>query len=254
MEAILARASDGIRALLSHQGLIPLPVVVTPFEAALFARGAAIGFGLPLVAGIVPVVRAVRVAPIEAIQVSSRAAQAGLAPLLRRLALPGGSLGQMAVRGAPRAPRRTLLTALGIGAVIAMVVAFGGTIDSFNAIFDRTSGEMRQGSPTRLVVDLDGFRPRNSAEVRAVAESPAAARVEAGFRLPGRLNASGREIDTVVELVDPASRIWRPTVVQGALPAGGRGSSSRRRPRATWVWPWATRSSFGIRGGPVRRP
>lgn len=203
--------------------LIPLPVVVTPFEAALFARGAAIGFGLPLVASIVPVVRAVRVAPIEAIQVSSRAAQAGLAPLLRRFALPGGSLGQMAVRGALRAPRRTLLTALGIGAVIAMVVAFGGTIDSFNAIFDRTSGELRQGSPTRLVVDLDGFRPRNSAEVRAVAESPAAARVEAGLRLPGRLSASGREIDTVVELVDPASRVWRPTVVQGAFPAGGRG-------------------------------
>jgi putative ABC transport system permease protein len=208
------------------EDFFPLPVIVTPFETALFARGAAIGFLLPLVASVYPVIRAVRVPPIEAIQVSARAAKAGLAPLLRRVPLPGGSLWQMAVRGALRAPRRTLLTSLGIAAVISMVMAFGGTIDSFNAILDRTQAELAGQSPSRLVVDLDGFLPRDSAAVRGIARSPAVGRAEPGLRLPGELRASGERqssIETVVELVDPESRIWHPTVARGAFPAGGEG-------------------------------
>lgn len=206
------------------EDFFPLPVVETPFEAALFARGAAIGFLLPLLASIVPVVRAVRVAPIEAIQVSSRSASAGLAPALRGFSLPGGALGQMAVRGALRAPRRTLLTGLGIGAVIAMVMAFGGAIDSFNATFDRTRTELAGANPSRLLVDLEGYLPRNSEAVTAALGDRAVARGEAGLRVPGEIRTdAGERIDTVVELVDPSSSIWRPTVTEGVFARGSEG-------------------------------
>jgi putative ABC transport system permease protein len=219
-------AGYGIGVLLRGvlEDFFPVPVIETPFETALFARGAAIGFVLPVLASILPVVRAVRVAPIEAIQVSARSATAGLAPALRRFALPGGALGQMAVRGALRAPRRTLLTALGIGAVISMVLAFGGTIDSFNATFDRARTELAGESPSRLTVDLDGFLPRDSAPVVRALADPALQSGEAGLRVPGELRApSGESIEAIVELIDPASNLWRPTITQGSFPPGAEG-------------------------------
>ena len=85
------------------EDLLPLPVIATPFEPGVF-EGALIGFLLPLAATALPVWRAVRVRPIEAIRVGFRSAKSsGLAPLLRRLRLPGGSLGQMPARNVLRA-------------------------------------------------------------------------------------------------------------------------------------------------------
>ena len=50
------------------QSWIPLPMWRTRFEASIFLRGAALGFFLPLLATVYPIMRAVRVTPIEAIR------------------------------------------------------------------------------------------------------------------------------------------------------------------------------------------
>lgn len=62
---LLVRAP--LRAAL--EDLLPLPVIVTPFETGVFLRGALVGFLVPLLATALPVWRAVRVRPIEAIQI-----------------------------------------------------------------------------------------------------------------------------------------------------------------------------------------
>ena len=85
------------------QDLLALPVWGTPLLPGVYARAAALGFAVPLLAAAYPVARAVRVRarrrdPRRLAQRRRR----GLAPLLERLRLPGSSLGQDA---APK-PRR----------------------------------------------------------------------------------------------------------------------------------------------------
>ena len=78
------------------------------FQSDLYVQGAALGLALPLLAAAVPVWRALRVTPIEAIRVGARAARSsGLAWLAKGLRLPGGSLANLPLRNVLRTPRRT---------------------------------------------------------------------------------------------------------------------------------------------------
>jgi putative ABC transport system permease protein len=204
------------------EDLLPLPVIATPFEPEVFIRGAAIGFVLPLLATALPVWRAVRVQPIEAIRVGFRSAKGGgLAPLLSRLRLPGGSLSQMPARNALRTPRRTLLTVLGIAAVIAVLVSMLGLIDSFLRTVERSGAELAGSTPTRMEVALDRFRPRGSREVRRIAAAPVVSLAEPRIAVPARVRTGSAGFDVGLQLIDYDSRIWRPTVSEGRLGSGG---------------------------------
>jgi putative ABC transport system permease protein len=204
------------------EDLLPLPVIVTPFEPGVFVRGAVLGFVLPLAATAFPVWRAVRVQPVEAIRVGFRSAKGGgLAPLLRRLRLPGGSLGQMPARNVLRTPRRTLMTVLGIAAVIAVLVSMLGLIDSFLATVDRSEAEVAGSTPSRLEVTLDGFHARNSAEIRNLLADPTVGEGEARIAVPARVSATGAGFDVGLQLIDPASELWRPTVSEGEFARDG---------------------------------
>ena len=86
----------------------PLPVVRAGFQSDVYRAGAALGVALPLLAAAVPVWRALRVTPIEAIRVGARAARSsGLAWLAKGMRLPGGSLANLPLRNVLRTPRRT---------------------------------------------------------------------------------------------------------------------------------------------------
>ncbi len=209
------------RGVLEDQ--LPLPAMRTPFEAGVFVRAAIIGLAVPIVATAVPVWRGLRQTPVEAIRIGFRSARgSGIAGLAKHLRLPGSSVGQLPLRNALRAPRRTLLTALGIGAVLSVLVAFMGLIDSFNATVDRSEAEIAQGNPNRILVSLDGFQSATDAR-RAVAAAPGIAADEPQLRLPARLSAPGAEgFDGALTLLDFSSPIWAPTISSGAAPTPGR--------------------------------
>ena len=204
--------------------LLPLPVLETPFQLGLFVRAAAVGFVVPFLAAGLPVWRAVRVTPMQAIRVGFRSARGGgLAPLLRHVRVPGGSLGQMPGRNVLRAPRRTALTVLGIGAVVATVVSLGAMVDSFNATIDRAQAEQGRITPGRLVVELDRFHPRGDATVRAIGAIRGVARAEPLVRSDARLLAHGEAIDVALTLVGAGNRVWRPSLEAGSAPGGVAG-------------------------------
>jgi putative ABC transport system permease protein len=205
------------------EGLLPLPRMRTPFEFGVFARAAVLGLVLPILATSIPVWRGMRQTPVEAIRVGFRSARgSGVAALGRRLRLPGSSVAQMPLRNALRAPRRTLLTALGIGAVLSVLVAFLGMIDTFNATIDRSEAEIAHGNPDRVVVSLDGFRGRRAAR-RVAATAPGIAAAEPQLTLPVRLSAPGATaFEGSLTLLDFESPIWAPTIASGAAPAPGR--------------------------------
>ena len=202
--------------------LLPLPVIETPFEPGVFIRGAALGFLLPLLATAIPVWRAMRVKPVEAIRVGFRSTKGGgLAPLLKRVRIPGRSLAQMPVRNFARAPRRTLMTVLGIGAVVTVLVGLLGTIDSYLDTADRSAAEARGESRDRLIVELDRFRSLRSAPLRRIGRAEAVGADAPRLLLPGALAKGNRAFDVSLALIDAESAVWRPSAVEGEL-RGGR--------------------------------
>ncbi len=204
--------------------LLPLPVWTTPFQLRLFAGVAAAGFLLPFAAVSYPVWRAVRVAPVDAIRTGHLAARGGgLAPLLKRLPMPGGAMMRMPFRNLLRAPRRVVLTLLGVGAIITVLVGVVGMVDSFIATIDRGEQEVLGDTPDRLEIDLDDIYPVDSPQVDGVLSASTLTDHETGLLLFGQLGSGDEEIDAFIRLVDLDSTLWRPTVVRGSLDSDAPG-------------------------------
>lgn len=198
------------------ESILPLPVFLTPVQPAMFLRGAAIGFVLPFLATAWPVWRAVRVMPVDAITTTHSSARSGLAPLLRRLRWPVSAFRRMPLGNVLRAPRRTLLTALGIGAAVAALVVVLGLLDSFKITMDRNQAELLGDHPDRVAVTLDDLVVEGGPELAAVAAADSVGVVEPVLRVGGTLSTPGHEdIEVLVEAIDLDNEVWAPTFEDG---------------------------------------
>ncbi len=227
--------------------LMPLPVFEAPLLPGPFLIAAAVGFLVPFVATLLPVRRAIRMVPVEAIHAGPRAVRgSGLAGLANRLPLPGGTLGRAPVRNVLRAPRRSLLTALGIAGAISVLVGMSAMMDTFEAAIRTGERETLGGHPDRMTVELAGFLPA-SLVTAALADEPTV-----GLRLagpPGR-GDRGRERSRGGAAPRPRRhRRRRVAAVGRRRRAAGRAGRRLRRdppgargPPATSASTWATRS------------
>jgi putative ABC transport system permease protein len=217
----------GVEALFGDvmRGFQPLPVWKLSFQFDAFLRGAALGVILPFVAVIIPVWGAVRVHPIDAIRTSAASARgAGLSPWLARLRLPGKSLVQMPIRNVLRSPRRSLLTVLGIGVTITVLVALLGLVDSFYATID-TSRRVYAVDSDRAIVTLDRFHLAEDAEVTAISTSPVVGRSTTGIQVLGTVSSPKASLDVLLNVIDMHNEVWVPPVASGTVddPSGGAG-------------------------------
>ena len=202
----------------------PLPVVNAAFQPSVFMQGAALGLVLPLLAAAVPVRRALRVPPVEAIQVGARAARSsGLAWMLKGVRVPGGTLANLPLRNVLRTPRRTIMTLLGITAVVTIVVAMAGLIDSFDATLDASRSEALAGSRDRLTVDLATAAAADGRTLRAVTGADSVGASQPSLRLESTLVAGRKRLDVALETVPDRRTVWEPTFERGDLPAGRPG-------------------------------
>ncbi len=204
----------------AYKELLPLPVYVEPFTFGVFARGAIVGLIIPIVATVWPVWRAVRVQPVEAIRVSDRAARGGAVRAASRLRLPGGTRAQMPWRNAMRTPRRTFVAVAGLGAVIAVLIALLGVVDSFDATVAESRAEASGAEAGLMNAYL--ARPESAAgEVaRAIAATDGVAASSARIDLAGRLRGISNALSIPVVMSAPAApeQIWQPTIAQGTPP------------------------------------
>jgi putative ABC transport system permease protein len=114
------------------------------------------------------------------------------------------------------------MTALGIGAVVTVVVAFLGFVDSFVATVDRSEAEVAHGTPDRVMVSLEEFSSADGRLARSVARTPGVEKSESWLQIPGRLGNSGDvSFDAAVTLLDFGNDVWSPTITEGAVPAPG---------------------------------
>ena len=207
----------GVGALMRGllESLLPLPVYLTPFQYGVYARGTLFGLLPPVLASVVPVWRAVRVEPAEAIRTGHLAPDHGrLGAWTARLRLPGSSMAQMPVRNVLRRPRRALLTALGVGAAITALVAVLGMLDSFTATIDQGVKEVTKGDPDRVTVTLAGLTSRADPNLAAIADSAVVGAVDTGLRVPATVTtpgATGEPIDLLLEVIAFRDALWTPT-------------------------------------------
>lgn len=214
--------SAALRRILEDQLL--LPTVETPFEPWVFARGAALSVVVVVAATAYPVWRGLQVDPVEAIRSNARGAgRAGLVNLLKGVRVPGGSLAQMPLRAVLRGPRRTAMTAGGIAAVIAVVVALLGTLGVFQDMVDRSERSAIGTTPERVIVTLDGIHPEDGATVAAVANSRAVDEAEPWLRVGGRLSSRREGFDVLIGTVPSDATLWQPIVRSGEFSPATRG-------------------------------
>jgi putative ABC transport system permease protein len=208
----------------------PLPVVRASFQTDLYVQGAVLGVALPLLAAAVPVWRALRVTPIEAIRVGARAARSsGLAWLAKGVRLPGGSLANLPLRNVLRTPRRTLMTLLGIGAVVTIVVALAGVMDSFDDTLEASRQEALAGARDRMTVDLVSPQRADSGQIERVLGARAVGAGQTSVRVASTLVAGARRVDVALETISDRRPLWRPTFDAGTLPSARPGLSIARR-------------------------
>ena len=207
------------------EAFLPMPVWLTPTQWDLFLVAALVGLAIPLIAVSIPVWRAIRVPPVDAIRTGHLASRGGgLAPLVKKVRLPGDTFAQMPVRNVMRAPRRGLLTALGIGATIAVLVMLVAAIDSFFGAIEKGGEEASGGIPDRVIVEMDSVYPAGDGPVGAVLASPLISDGEAILRVGGELGTGEDAIEAVVEFVDWKNGMFQPDVVEGSTPGSEPGS------------------------------
>jgi putative ABC transport system permease protein len=201
--------------------MLPMPVWHTALQPATFARGAALGFVLPVVATAWPVWRAVRMQPIDAIATTHRSARAGLSRALRRLPWPRSTYSRMPVGNVLRTPRRTALTALGIAAALAALIVTLGMIDSFLVTMRAHDREVVQHHPDRLAVALRGFEAPDSPTIGAVDAEPAVGDVQRVLRFAAQLRSDGgTPVDVIVDVTDLDGAVWHPTQAPARATSG----------------------------------
>lgn len=206
--------------------LLPLPVWRTPFQAGRFAEAAALGLLIPVVAAVIPILRALRMSPVDAIRSGAYgAARPGglLLRLVTKARLPGRTYTSMSLRNVLRAPRRTMFTALGVAAAMTSLVAVLGLLDTFSAAGDASAREVEHSSPDRLVVTLDTFHPADSGLPARVASTPGVTRSTSQVALPSTLLADGggSDVETVIRVVDLDNTVWTPTLLDDRGPEDG---------------------------------
>ena len=225
---VIAGLALGYVAILAlrpvYTAVLPLPVWHTELQWSTFAQGAALGFVIPFLATAWPVWRAVRVMPVDAMTTTHRAARGGLAPALRRLRWPVSALRRMPLGNVLRAPRRTVLTALGIGAAIATLVAILGMLDSFYSTMDRNEDALLADHPERVTVTLDRYVHEHGEEVATIAATASVGDVDPVLQVGARLDPNGEApVDVVLEVLDMDSDIWAPAIAEGRRPEGSDG-------------------------------
>jgi putative ABC transport system permease protein len=123
-----------------------------------------------------------------------------------------------------RTPRRTVLTALGIGAAIATLMAILGMLDSFYSTMDRNEHALLGNEPERVIVTFDRYVHEDGDEVAAIAATPSVGEVDPVLQVGARLDPDGEEpVEVLLETIDLDSDIWAPAIAERRGPEASEG-------------------------------
>ena len=220
--------SKGYEDLL--RSFTPMPYWDIKFYLPGYIQATAVGILMPFIATMIPVWRAIRVAPVDAIQSGYLVAKGGgLGKLANNLSLPGRSFVHMPVKNLLRSPWRTLLTVLGVAIAVMLMTTMVGAADTFIGTIDQADEAYTHVAGDRLLVNMDFFYSIESDTVSDLLRltndngSPLFAETEAALIAGGTVSTEADSFEIGLELHDMANAIWTPALIEGQLDNGGMG-------------------------------
>jgi putative ABC transport system permease protein len=191
-----------------------------------------LGIFMPLLATLIPVWRAVRVQPVDAIKSGYLVAKGGgLSKLAHSIPLPGRSFTQMPIKNFLRSPWRSLLTVAGVTIAILLMVTIVGAMDSYVETMDRADDAYRYMAGERYLVTMNFFYPTDNGEVTSISTlttedgTPLFTDLEPALAVGGFASTEAVEepIEMLVELHDMETALWVPALKEGSLTTDGPG-------------------------------
>lgn len=184
------------------------------------------GITLPLMATLIPVWRAVRVQPIDAIKSGYLVSKGGgLSKFAHWLPLPGRSFTQMPIKNVLRSPWRAMFTVLGVSIAIMLMVTIVGAMDSYIATMDQADNAYRYTAGDRYTVIMSFPMPVENGEISDIRNmtledgTPMFTELEPSLLLPGKISTDAVEepLEIGLEFHDMENAIWVPNLLEGEL-------------------------------------
>lgn len=213
------------------ENMLPLPFWRISFYWPGYILGTLFGILMPFAATLLPVWRAVRVAPVDAIQTGYMVAKGGgLSRIANRLPLPGKSFIHMPVKNVLRSPWRTLLTIMGVAIAVLLMTTCVGLGDTLSKTMNQADDAYRYRGQDRVLVTMDFFYPVGSEAITSITGlsqpdgQPYFKTTETSLIMEGSLSKGTTKIDNVlIELHDVTHAIWVPALKKGQLKTGQPG-------------------------------
>ncbi len=200
--------------------LVPMPYWDISFYLPGYLKATFFGITLPFLATLIPVWRAVRVAPVDAITSGYLVAKGGgLSKLSALLPLPGRSFSQMPIKNILRSPWRTSFTIVGIAIAIMLMTVMVGAGDSYAATMQRAEDAYLHRSEHRVLVNLDFFYPVEAVTYLTSLTNkygqPLFKDTETSLLVGGTLTNGEETLDVLLELHEMDSALWTPRLLEG---------------------------------------
>ncbi|MHA2244213.1 MAG: ABC transporter permease [Candidatus Hodarchaeales archaeon] len=199
-----------------YSQVIPMPVWKEWLVVELFMQGAILGILIPFSATIIPIWRATRVNPIQAIQTGyTLSTGKGAAPLLERLHFTGSIFFQLPFRNFARNPRRSISTILGISLALCVLVAILALLDGSNFLLDREQEIMEGNSPNRIDIVLNDFYNVSEATVLNMTQNTKIEKAVPTIQFPGKVYGAQDSFSLSIQFLDLQNEIWTPVLIEG---------------------------------------
>ena len=191
--------------------VIPFPVWKEWLVVDLFLQGAILGILIPFSATIIPIWRATRVRPIQAIQTGyTLSTGKGAAPLLERIRFPGSIFLQLPFRNFARNPRRTFSTIMGVSLSLSVLIAILSLLNGGTYLLDQEQVIMEGESPNRLHVGLNDFYNTSSSVVRNITQNSKIEKAVPAIEIPGTIIKAETSFSLSIHFFNLTNEIWTP--------------------------------------------
>ena len=196
--------------------MTPFPVWKEWLVVEFFIQGAILGVLIPFSATVIPIWRATRVRPIQAIQTGyTLSTGKGAAPLLERIRFPGSIFFQLPFRNFARNPRRSFSTIMGVALALSVLIAILALLNGGTHLLDREQALMESKSPNRLHVTLNDFYNASEAPVTNMTQNTKIKSTALAIQIPGVVYGGEDSYLLTIQFFDLQNEIWTPELIEG---------------------------------------
>ncbi len=199
--------------------IIPYHVWEEWLVLELFLQGTLLGIIIPFIASIVPIWRATRMQPINAIQTGAKLGTGRrFTPLLTWIPLPGSIFVQLPFRNLSRNLQRTVSTLIGIALAICVLVAVLGFVDGANLLLDSEQEVVKGDSEGRIDVLLNNLYNISHPLVTNISQHSDVELAVPMIQIPISIYSERDSFNIILRCFNFSNQIWVPETIRSLDP------------------------------------